>query len=146
MEPTSNECEHLVTLAEEKLKNSYAPHSQFHVVCAGELEDGTLFSGTNQENASYPSGLCAERVALFYINHQFPERRVKKILVAATSNRYEVPKLLVPCGACLQVMMESETRQNSEITIYLYNPETKDLKRAQGVSQFLPFHFKLREK
>ena len=83
---------------------SYAPYSKFHVGAAALLEDGTIVTGSNQENAAYPSGLCAERVALFHAGHQYPDMPVVALAIAAATNGRQVESIS-PCGACRQVLL-----------------------------------------
>ena len=118
---------------------AYAPHSKFYVGSALLLDNGEVVTGSNQENAAYPSGLCAERVALFKAGSDFPSAKVLKIAIYAHSQNYKVPDILCPCGGCLQVMSETENRQKAHFDILLKS-ETAILK-AKGVAQFLPFSF-----
>jgi cytidine deaminase len=120
---------------------AYAPHSKFYVGAALILENGEIVTGSNQENAAYPSGICAERVALFKAGSDFPSAKVLVLAIYAHSDNYKVPDVLCPCGGCLQVMSETENRQNKPYDILLKS-ETSILK-AKGVSQFLPFSFSI---
>ena len=120
-------------------KRAYAPHSHFFVGAALMLDNGIIVTGSNQENAAYPSGLCAERVALFKAGSDFPAAKVLKLAIYAYSENYTVPEILCPCGGCLQVMSETEFRQNQPFEI-LIKSESIILK-AKGVSEFLPFAF-----
>ncbi|HMP98413.1 MAG TPA: cytidine deaminase [Cyclobacteriaceae bacterium] len=100
-------------------KNAYAPYSGFHVGCVLLMEDGSMVHGSNQENAAYPSGLCAERVALFSAGAHQPKNKIKRMLVCAYRDN---PENLLPassCGGCRQVMFEFETRQNSPIEVIM---------------------------
>lgn len=130
----------LMQAAKEMLKNSYAPYSKFRVACALELEDGTVVTGTNQENIAYPSGLCAERVAIFTAGSQFPETAPVAIAITAMAEKGGLFHPPASCGACLQVMAEYETRFNKELLIIL-NGEKGEVHVAQGVKTFLPFKF-----
>ncbi|MBT8328029.1 MAG: cytidine deaminase [Bacteroidia bacterium] len=121
---------------------SYAPYSQFHVGCSVKHNSGKTIMGSNQENASFPSGLCAERVALFESSKNLLNDKVTQIAIYARSTKYEVPKMLVPCAACLQVMSDIEVRQKEPIEIWMWDGSDAVFK-ANGVSQFLPFHFEL---
>ena len=98
----------LVEEAKNATKRSYAPYSNFNVGAAAELENGIIITGTNQENAAYPSGICAERTTLFYANSKYPNVAVKSLAIAAnTKNKFtELPT--APCGACRQVILETE--------------------------------------
>ena len=133
---------HFLNEAIEAHHQSYAPYSQFHVGCSVLHESGKLILGSNQENASFPSGLCAERVALFESSKSLLNDCVTKIAVYARSTKYEVPKMLVPCAACLQVMSDIEVRQKKSFEIWMWDGSEKVFK-ANGVGQFLPFHFEL---
>lgn len=123
---------------------SYAPYSKFHVGCAVGLADGEIVHGANQENASFPSGLCAERVALFQCAKNL-DNKVEKLVVYAQSEQYEVPVPLVPCAGCLQVIADIRNRQEQDIEIWLWDGNQKVF-RADDVSAFLPFHFELKRK
>lgn len=123
---------------------SYAPYSKFYVGCAVGLEDGEIVHGANQENASFPSGLCAERVALFQCAKHL-ENKIMKMVVFARSDNYEVPNPLVPCAGCLQVISDIRNRQKQAIEIWLWDGG-KDVYKASDVDQFLPFHFELKKK
>jgi len=110
----------LINKAKEQVENAYAPYSEFHVGAAVLLQNGALFVGSNQENAAYPSGLCAERVALFYANAQFPGVPVKALAVAAFTNNEFVEQPITPCGSCRQVILEAESRFGNSIDIYMF--------------------------
>lgn len=124
---------------------SYAPYSEFYVGCAVSLSSGKLVLGSNQENASFPSGLCAERVALFECAQNISQDKVSRIAVYARSTRYAVPKMLVPCAACLQVISDIQVRQQSSIEIWMWDGGDIAFK-AQDIKEFLPFHFELKAK
>lgn len=133
------EIQELINKAKEQVDKAYAPYSEFKVGAAVLLENGAVFSGSNQENAAYPSGLCAERVALFYANAQFPEIAVKAIAIAAfTANDY-VKNPITPCGSCRQVILEAETRSNKPISIYMYGSEI--IYQVENIAQLLPLRF-----
>lgn len=123
---------------------SYAPYSKFYVGCAVSLADGEIVHGANQENASFPSGLCAERVALFQCAKNL-SNKIQKIAVFAHSQQYEVPDPLVPCAGCLQVISDLRNRQQQSIEIWLWDG-AESVYRAEDVSTFLPFHFELKGK
>lgn len=119
--------------------HSYAPYSHFHVGAALLLEDGTVFRGTNQENAAYPSGLCAERTALFGWAASQPPQRIMGMAVAARPADGDFT-LAWPCGACRQVMTEYEQRQQHPIPLLL--PGLDDaIYRFRSLSDLLPFSF-----
>lgn len=131
----------LIKEAEIAASKAYAPHSQFYVGAALMLKNGIIVTGSNQENSSYPSGLCAERVALFKAGADYPDETIVSIAVTASSSRYQVPQILAPCGGCLQVLCESQLRQKTPIEIIIKSEDKVYL--AEGVEQFLPFAFKL---
>ena len=121
--------------------HAYAPYSHFHVGAALLLADGTVFQGTNQENAAYPSGLCAERTALFGLAGSRPSLppRIVGMAVAARPASGEFAAAL-PCGACRQVMLEAEMRQGQPIWLLLPGP-TGTVLRFERLADLLPFHF-----
>lgn len=115
----------LVETATEAVKNAYAPYSQFKVGAAVLLADGTIVQGNNQENIAYPSGLCAERVALFYAGANYPGTAVKTIVVLAQGDLIAKEECVSPCGSCRQVIAESESRQEEAIRIILVAQDGK---------------------
>jgi cytidine deaminase len=129
----------LIEKAKEQVEKAYAPYSNFYVGAAVELENGAFFAASNQENAAYPSGLCAERAAMFYANGQFPNTPVRTIAITAFTNGEFLKNPVTPCGACRQVLLESETRFDNEITVLLYGSEETYL--IENVKQLLPLCF-----
>lgn len=127
-------------LAQEAANDAYAPYSNFLVGAALLLEDGSLFKGSNQENAAYPSGLCAERTALFGLSANYPNQRIS--LLAVTARRRSDVTFLpaMPCGACRQVMAEYEYKQQAPIPVLLQAPDGK-FYRFKSVADLLPFQF-----
>ena len=121
--------------------HSYAPYSHFHVGAALLLADGRVWQGTNQENAAYPSGLCAERTALFGLagSQPGPVPRLVGMAVAGRPAAGDFTPAL-PCGACRQVMLEYEMRQNSPIWLLLPSLAGTVL-RFERLADLLPFHF-----
>ena len=119
-------------------EKAYAPYSGFHVGAAAELEDGTLVPGSNQENAAYPSGLCAERTALFTAGAQRPEVAVRALYVVAMKDGVIQDKIS-PCGGCRQVISEVEHRYGRPIRIYLCARETYC--RVESAEALLPLSF-----
>ena len=115
----SEEQKKLTDLAKEATTRAYAPYSGFFVGAAALLENGELITGNNQENAAYPSGLCAERVTLFYANSLYPDQPVLKLAIAAQTNGDFVEECVAPCGACRQVILETEDRGKKPIEIIL---------------------------
>ena len=130
----------LIENAAEATKNSYAPYSQFHVGAAVLLENGEIITAGNQENAAYPSGLCAERVALFYAKSKYPDVAVKSIAITAKAENFSIEGPLPPCGSCRQVIAETEKRQNKPINI-LMTGETGPILKVKGIETLLPFTF-----
>lgn len=130
----------VVNKAFEAMKKAYAPYSKFKVGAALLLEDGQIIQGNNQENIAYPSGLCAERVALFHAGAQFPGIAVDLICIVAKGDLMPISQLLSPCGACRQVMLESENRQNKPIRIILVNQDNRTM-CIDSVQNLLPFGF-----
>lgn len=115
----------LIEKAYEAAENAYAPYSSFKVGAAVLLEDGTIVKGNNQENIAYPSGLCAERVALFYAGANYPGTAVKTIAVLAKGELIAKDECVSPCGSCRQVIAESESRQQQDIRIILVAQDGK---------------------
>lgn len=130
----------VVNKAFEAMEKAYAPYSKFKVGAALLLEDGQIIQGNNQENIAYPSGLCAERVALFHAGAQFPRIAVDLICIVAKGDLMPISQLLSPCGACRQVMLESENRQNKPIRIILVNQDNRTM-CIDSVQNLLPFGF-----
>lgn len=131
----------LVAEARQASLKSYAPYSHFHVGAALRLADGTLVIGSNQENAAYPSGLCAERTALFTAGANHPDTPVEAIAIAASNEEgIFTPQPTPPCGACRQVMLETETRFGRPMRILLYGTETTCV-IAGGATEILPLVF-----
>ena len=106
-EELSEEERRLVDAAKEATARSYAPYSRFHVGAAALLANGIIVSGSNQENAAYPSGTCAERTTLFYANSQYPDQPVKALAIAARNASGFLDSPIPPCGACRQVLLET---------------------------------------
>ena len=131
---------HLIELAIEATSRSYAPYSKFHVGAAVRLENDVEIIGCNQENAAYPSGLCAERTALFSAGAQYPDVPVCMLAIAARGTDGELQEEPVgPCGSCCQVIIESETRGGKPIRILLYG--TKYVYVIDGIRQLMPLTF-----
>lgn len=130
----------LIEAAKCATKRSYAPYSHFYVGAAVLLADGTIITGTNQENAAYPSSMCAERTALFYAGSSYPNLAVNAIAIAAQSNGTFTTNPISPCGACRQVMLETEQRFGTPIRIILYGSETICVIEG-GVRELLPLMF-----
>lgn len=113
----------LLKLAKEAAAKAYAPYSHFHVGAAVLLENGVIVSGNNQENAAYPSSLCAERVALFAASAQYPSVAIKALAVTAKSNKSLINQAVTPCGACRQVMIEYEKLGGKDLKVIMQGEE-----------------------
>ena len=131
----------LVSNAKSAFKTAYAPYSGFLVGASVLLENGEIINGSNQENVAYPSGLCAERVALFYAGAKYPNIKINTIAVSVLSKNFEVTDVISPCGACRQVMAEYEDKQDKAIKVILHSP-TDEVLIANTVEDLLPFMFK----
>jgi cytidine deaminase len=134
------ESRYLVHKAKEALTHAYAPYSKFLVGAALLLDDGTVVTGTNQENAAYPSGMCAERVALYSASAQHPGKRIVRLAVAA---RRKAGKELVPatsCGSCRQVMLEAESVQKKNFPVVMMAAEG-DWVVVPAAADLLPYGF-----
>lgn len=127
----------LLAEAEKAMAQAYAPYSNFKVGAAILLDNGKIISGNNQENAAYPSGLCAERVALFYAGAHYPATSVKTIAITCSS---DADKPVSPCGSCRQVMAEYEQLHKRKIRIIMANQNQK-IYAAHGIETLLPFMF-----
>jgi len=115
----SKEDQDYVTKAREVARNAHAPYSKFYVGATLVMENNEVILGSNQENIAFPSGLCAERVALFYAGANFPDLGIKKLIVVANGDLIPKEAVLSPCGSCRQVMLESQNRQENNFPIYL---------------------------
>lgn len=126
-------------------QKAYAPYSDFHVGAAIRLANGEIMQGCNQENAAFPSGLCAERVAFFAAGVQHPGIIIESLAITIRSASKADHDPAAPCGACLQVMRDVEQRQGSPIRIYLKG-SGEAVYEAENVATFLPFGFALLKK
>lgn len=138
-EELSTEQKVLVDEAKKATELSYSPYSHFQVGAAIRLDNGTILRGANQENAAYPSGLCAERTVLFYANANYPEHSVVALAIAAFTDGDFTPTPTPPCGACRQVMIETETRYNQPMQIILYSKSKVYV--LESASSLLPLTF-----
>ncbi len=127
----------LVLAAKNALVSAYAPYSQFQVGAAILMENGEVVPGSNQENAAYPSGLCAERVAFFSAGSRYPAMRMKAVAITTS---YPLPQPVSPCGACRQVMAEYELKQQEAIRVLLVAHDGSILVLDQ-VRDLLPMYF-----
>ena len=130
----------IVDAARKATANSYAVYSGFSVGAAVRLSDGTVVTGTNQENAAYPSGLCAERTTLFWAHSRYPNDAVLTLAIAAYTNGKELDTPIPPCGACRQVILETEKRFKTPMKIILYGAKECYI-IEDGVKALLPLSF-----
>ena len=134
----------LMKLAEEALNAAYAAYSHYRVGAALRLSNGKILTGNNQENAAYPSGLCAERVAMFYAKSQFPDENIEAIAISARSEDFTIEEAVSPCGACRQVMAEYQIQQNSPIRVVMKG-EKGPLLAVNSIKALLPLMFHAEE-
>ena len=119
---------------------AYAPYSNFTVGCAILLENGEIITGSNQENAAYPSGLCAERTAIFYTGANFPDVKITKIFVIGAPREALISVPIPPCGACRQSILEYEAKQQDVIEVYFASLNDVIFK-TNSIRDLLPFSF-----
>lgn len=122
------------------MKTSHSPYSEFRVGAAVLLESGRIVYGSNQENVAYPSGLCAERVALFTIGAAYPDDKIVSMAITAQTERFKISEPVTSCGACLQVMAEYEKKQVNPIDVMFYCLNGSVI-RTSGIKSLLPFAF-----
>lgn len=130
----------LLEKAKEAASKAYAPYSGFHVGAALELASGEVVLGNNQENASFPAGICAERTAIFHAAAQDPNMVVKAMAIIALSEEGPIDEPVPPCGICRQVVAEYEAKQSSPIRVLLGAPSGR-VRVFQSMRDLLPFHF-----
>lgn len=131
---------YLMEKAVEAREKAYAPYSNFNVGAAILLDNNEVVLGSNQENASYPSGLCAERTAIFYAGSQFPKAKIIRMAITAGSKNKKTTKPIPPCGACRQSIAEYEIKQKAPIEIYFMG-ETGAIAKSNSLSNLLPLGF-----
>ena len=136
----SEDIKSLMHKAFEVRDNAYAPYSKFKVGAAILLDNGEIVVGSNQENASYPSGLCAERTAIYYAGAKFPHAKIMKMALSAKSMNHRVISPIAPCGACRQAIAEYEVKQESPIEIYFMGESGKVVK-SNSIKELLPLLF-----
>lgn len=130
----------LMDKACEAREKAYSPYSKFKVGAAVLLDNDEIVTGSNQENASYPSGLCAERTAIFYAGAKYPEAKFLKMALTAKSLNHRVITPTPPCGSCRQAIAEYEVKQDSDIEIYFMGESGKVVK-ANSLKELLPLVF-----
>jgi cytidine deaminase len=136
----SEEVQFLMEQAISIRKNAYAPYSKFRVGCAILLDNGKVVLGSNQENAAYPSGLCAERVAIFQAGSLYPDSQILKMAISATSDEKPVLEPIPPCGSCRQSIAEYEIKQEAPIEIFFMG-ESGNVYQSDSLRNLLPFMF-----
>jgi cytidine deaminase len=129
----------IVDKAKEAVFRAYAPYSAFKVGAAALMENGEIITGNNQENVAFPSGLCAERTALFYAHSQYPDEAVRALAVAAHTGGDFLVRPISPCGACRQVMLEAEMRFKRPVKVILYGK--KEIFILESMKDLLPLAF-----
>lgn len=139
LEELADDDRQLVEKAIGATQNSYAPYSNFHVGACLRLADGREVIGANQENAAFPSGLCAERSAVFAAQSMFPEKAITALAIAARNENGLTAQPVSPCGACRQVILEMEDRYKQDVRILLYG--TEGVYVIPSVKSLLPLHF-----
>lgn len=125
--------------AKEAASKAYAPYSRFRVGAVALLSNGEMISGSNQENAAYPSGLCAERVTIFYANARYPHEAVTRLMIYAETDNGPVSKPITPCGACRQVLVEKEVLQQCPMEIVLVGAD--DMYIIDSAASLMPLSF-----
>lgn len=130
----------LIEIATKVSQSAYAPYSGFSVGAALLMEDDTIVTGNNQENAVYPSGMCAERVAIWKAASSFPGKKVKKIAITAVSSNKLVDRPVGPCGSCRQTLLEYEINQSMDIEI-LFTGTVGKVVKLNSIHSLLPFSF-----
>ena len=130
----------LMNKAQKAREDAYAPYSRFRVGAALALQSGEIIIGNNQENAAFPSGLCAERVAIFHAGATNPNATIKTMAITARSLQHKVTEPIPPCGACRQAIAEYEIKQESPIAIYFMG-ETGKVAKAASIADLLPLLF-----
>ncbi|WKS94727.1 cytidine deaminase [Riemerella columbina] len=121
-------------------EKAYAPYSEFLVGCAVWLENGEIITGSNQENAAYPSGLCAERTTIYWASANYPNVKMKKLFVIGAPKEAITSVAIPPCGACRQSILEYEAKQNEPIEIY-FASLSGEIYKTQCIRDLLPFSF-----
>lgn len=135
-----SEIQSLINQAIETRKNAYAPYSRFRVGAAILLDNGQIVLGSNQENAAYPSGLCAERVAIFQAGAIYPNAKIVKLAITAASDTNPTLSPIPPCGACRQSIAEYEFKQDTSIEIYFMG-ESGEVYKSNSINNLLPLSF-----
>ncbi len=130
----------LMSQAIEARNKSYSPYSKFSVGAAILLDNGEVVIGSNQENASYPSGLCAERTAIYYAGAKYPDAKMLRMAITAGSRIRQTIEPIPPCGACRQAIAEYEVKQDIPIELFFMG-ETGKVVKSESLSKLLPLYF-----
>jgi cytidine deaminase len=136
----STSVQDLMEVAIEARENAYAPYSKFNVGAAILLDNDAVVIGSNQENACFPSGLCAERTAIYYAGAKYPKAKILKMAITASSQNQVTDKPIPPCGACRQTIAEYEVKQERPIEIYFMGAKGKVIK-SHSLANLLPLLF-----
>lgn len=136
----SKDIQNLMANAIEARDNAYAPYSKFNVGAAILLDNNEVVIGSNQENACYPSGLCAERTAIYYAGAKYPKAKILKMAITASSQNQLTDKPIPPCGACRQAIAEYEIKQDQPIELYFMGAQGKVI-RSNSLANLLPLLF-----
>ncbi len=139
LDELSPQDQELVQAAIKATNNAYANYSRFYVGAALRLENGKIVIGANQENAAFPSGLCAERTAVFAAQANYPDSPIETLAIAGRNEKGVLPDPITPCGACRQVILEIEDRYKKPIKILLYG--TQKIYCVRSVKDLLPLSF-----
>lgn len=134
----------LVEAATAASLDAYAPYSQFYVGAALRLKNGEIIKGSNQENVAYPSGLCAERVAIYYAGATYPNQEIETLAVTAKTDNFEIKSPITPCGSCRQAIAEYEIKQQKPIRIIM-SVTNGEVYICEGIKMLLPFMFNEQE-
>lgn len=130
----------LIQISRQMTTQAYAPYSGFYVGAAVLLENGKIITGSNQENAAYPSGLCAERVAVFAASAQYPDVKIRAVAISGNARSHNITHPVTPCGACRQVLLEYEVKQDDPVKIFLSGHSGK-IYIIDKVQDLLPLSF-----
>lgn len=140
LDSVPTEWQNLIEHAKKITQYAYAPYSKFKVGAAVLLDNGVIVTGNNQENMAFPSGLCAERVAVFYAGAQYPYHTIKAIAIAVSPETFKVNEPLAPCGSCRQALLEYELKQTEPIQVLLSGQDGSVI-HINGIKSLLPLHF-----
>lgn len=132
--------EALIAASVDQLDFAYAPYSEFHVGAAVMMEDGSIYGGCNQENASYPLCMCGERVALYHATIAAPGKKIAALAITARSKKMRLVNPVMPCGACRQVILEYELRHDHPIKMY-FRADDEKIYIAENSACLIPFSF-----